>query len=274
MSVGGNQKFREFLSHYDLDNETIEYKYQTKAAEYYRRKVKACADEEEFEDPQPEYSVGRERIGAAGLSYPNIDNLGLEEEKSEVSQAEEVKSQYVADSDGHVEEQEETGADGKPLNTNQKRASVLLHEFFQSTIKVGEKGVEIVRYGGDQLSQKIDKNERAKKVKDTGVMYAKKGADAANSALNYAVDSGRYAKNAIYNYTQTEGFKKSWKSAVDTSKSAASSIGGLFSRWFGSGENNENNQEEEVANEAKPKDTAGFSESNDDSNRSTHSQSH
>jgi len=39
MSVGGNQKFREFLAIYDLDNETIDFKYDTKAAEYYRKKV-------------------------------------------------------------------------------------------------------------------------------------------------------------------------------------------------------------------------------------------
>ena len=39
MSVGGNKKLKEFLAIYDLDNETIDYKYQTKAAEYYRKKV-------------------------------------------------------------------------------------------------------------------------------------------------------------------------------------------------------------------------------------------
>lgn len=39
MTVGGNRKFKEFLSIYDLDNETIDFKYQTKAAEYYRKKV-------------------------------------------------------------------------------------------------------------------------------------------------------------------------------------------------------------------------------------------
>jgi len=42
MSVGGNKKFREFLAIYDLDNETIDFKYQTKAAEYYRKKVCFC----------------------------------------------------------------------------------------------------------------------------------------------------------------------------------------------------------------------------------------
>jgi hypothetical protein len=39
MSVGGNKKFREFLAIYDLDNETVDFKYNTKAAEYYRKKV-------------------------------------------------------------------------------------------------------------------------------------------------------------------------------------------------------------------------------------------
>ena len=39
MSVGGNKKFREFMSQYDLDQETIDYKYKTQAAEFYRKKV-------------------------------------------------------------------------------------------------------------------------------------------------------------------------------------------------------------------------------------------
>lgn len=39
MSVGGNKKFKEFLSIYDLDNETVDFKYNTKAAEFYRKKV-------------------------------------------------------------------------------------------------------------------------------------------------------------------------------------------------------------------------------------------
>lgn len=40
MSVGGNKKFATFLAQYDLDDETIIYKYKTRAAEYYRKLVR------------------------------------------------------------------------------------------------------------------------------------------------------------------------------------------------------------------------------------------
>ena len=40
MSAGGNQKFKEFLAQYDLDNETVEVKYESCAADYYRKKVR------------------------------------------------------------------------------------------------------------------------------------------------------------------------------------------------------------------------------------------
>ena len=40
MSAGGNKKFKDFLAIYDLENETINYKYNTKAADFYRKKVR------------------------------------------------------------------------------------------------------------------------------------------------------------------------------------------------------------------------------------------
>ncbi len=39
MSVGGNAKLKEFFEIYDLDTETIDYKYNTKVGDYYRKKV-------------------------------------------------------------------------------------------------------------------------------------------------------------------------------------------------------------------------------------------
>jgi hypothetical protein len=39
MSLGGNKELHEFLQQYDLNDESIQTKYKTRAAEYYRQKV-------------------------------------------------------------------------------------------------------------------------------------------------------------------------------------------------------------------------------------------
>ena len=36
MSVGGNKYLHDFFQHYDLNEEPVQTKYKTKAAEYYR----------------------------------------------------------------------------------------------------------------------------------------------------------------------------------------------------------------------------------------------
>eukprot|EP00352_Strombidinopsis_acuminata_P000713 CAMPEP_0176345248 /NCGR_PEP_ID=MMETSP0126-20121128/5310_1 /TAXON_ID=141414 ORGANISM="Strombidinopsis acuminatum, Strain SPMC142" /NCGR_SAMPLE_ID=MMETSP0126 /ASSEMBLY_ACC=CAM_ASM_000229 /LENGTH=37 /DNA_ID= /DNA_START= /DNA_END= /DNA_ORIENTATION= len=36
MHLGGNERLAKFFSNYDLQEETIEVKYKTKAADYYR----------------------------------------------------------------------------------------------------------------------------------------------------------------------------------------------------------------------------------------------
>jgi ADP-ribosylation factor GTPase-activating protein 1 len=40
MNLGGNKNLAEFLAEYDLNTEPATVKYQSKAAEYYRRKLK------------------------------------------------------------------------------------------------------------------------------------------------------------------------------------------------------------------------------------------
>jgi hypothetical protein len=59
MQLGGNHGLAEFLSSYDLMSEPMDVRYQTKAAEYYRKKLKAFANEEEFNEEKPDYEEGR-----------------------------------------------------------------------------------------------------------------------------------------------------------------------------------------------------------------------
>jgi hypothetical protein len=134
MSIGGNNKFRDFLAKYDLDNETIDYKYQTKAAEYYRKSIKLSdqsknseeSDEQPgFKEPQLEYAVGREKIDYSG-------------------EQEEVKEEVLD------EEVKEAGA---VQPEHKERAVALLDSLFKSTVKVGEKGVEIILYGSSYIQK-------------------------------------------------------------------------------------------------------------------------
>jgi hypothetical protein len=39
MSLGGNKNLNEFFSFYDLNEESVQTRYKTKAAEYYRQNV-------------------------------------------------------------------------------------------------------------------------------------------------------------------------------------------------------------------------------------------
>lgn len=39
MNIGGNKNLKDFFTHYDLNDESVQTKYKTRASEYYRRKV-------------------------------------------------------------------------------------------------------------------------------------------------------------------------------------------------------------------------------------------
>lgn len=62
MQLGGNNGLGEFLSSYDLMSKPMDVRYQTKAAEYYRKGLKTLANEDEFNDEKPDYEEGRMAI--------------------------------------------------------------------------------------------------------------------------------------------------------------------------------------------------------------------
>jgi hypothetical protein len=59
MKVGGNQQFKEFLEKYNLEEEKPKVKYMTKAANFYRRKLAAMANNTLFNEDDPDYDEGR-----------------------------------------------------------------------------------------------------------------------------------------------------------------------------------------------------------------------
>ena len=73
IEVGGNTNLREFFGKYDLHEVLdIKVKYNTKAAEHYRRKINAKVADQEFTEEAPSYDEGRtltdgRRIGKNGL---------------------------------------------------------------------------------------------------------------------------------------------------------------------------------------------------------------
>jgi len=44
MACGGNRRYREFLTNYDLMDESVATRYSTKAAEHYRLKLRSQVD--------------------------------------------------------------------------------------------------------------------------------------------------------------------------------------------------------------------------------------
>ena len=62
MQLGGNKSLSEFLSSYDLMSEPMDVRYQTKAAEYYRKKLRSFWNDEEFHEVKPTYDEGRMSI--------------------------------------------------------------------------------------------------------------------------------------------------------------------------------------------------------------------
>jgi hypothetical protein len=71
MRAGGNDHFTQFLHSYNLDEESPEVKYKSKAADYYRKRVlllltlgqlRATAESLVFPADPPAFDEGREEI--------------------------------------------------------------------------------------------------------------------------------------------------------------------------------------------------------------------
>ena len=73
MTLGGNRKFREFLNNYQLNEEYPAARYQTRAADFYRRQLGAKCNGNTFNDVPPTYDTGREKaLVAQSRTYEEI----------------------------------------------------------------------------------------------------------------------------------------------------------------------------------------------------------
>ena len=86
MERGGNRALQDFLSEYALtDIVDIKVKYNTKAADYYRRRANALATGQEFTEEQPEVHVGRTLLDGRRLDVNGVPQALTEEEKKNLT---------------------------------------------------------------------------------------------------------------------------------------------------------------------------------------------
>ena len=62
MSLGGNLRLKKHFSEYDLLEEAPSMRYKTRAADYYRRMLRASASGDSILEEPPEKDKGRETI--------------------------------------------------------------------------------------------------------------------------------------------------------------------------------------------------------------------
>ena len=62
MALGGNQKLKEFFQIYDLNDESVQQRYNTRAADFYRLKLRSIGENIPFDEQNPSYEIGREQV--------------------------------------------------------------------------------------------------------------------------------------------------------------------------------------------------------------------
>ena len=87
MQNGGNRKLQEFLSQYELqDVYDIKIKYNTRAADFYRRRNLAEATGQEFTEETPTIDQGRTLLDGRRLDINGAPIELTEEEKQSLSE--------------------------------------------------------------------------------------------------------------------------------------------------------------------------------------------
>lgn len=73
MEQGGNRKLQAFFAEYNLsDVYDIKVKYNTKAADYYRRRNSALAQGQPFEEAAPDVTIGRTLLDGRRLDSNGV----------------------------------------------------------------------------------------------------------------------------------------------------------------------------------------------------------
>ena len=79
MALGGNKNLKDFYSNYDLTDENVQLRYNTRAADFYRLKLRCISEMMQFNEEPPNYEAGREQI-AADEQRSNDSNFNSQNE--------------------------------------------------------------------------------------------------------------------------------------------------------------------------------------------------
>lgn len=73
MTAGGNSALKQYFAMYNLsENSSIEFKYRTLCAQYYRDMLRVVSDGIPFEEPQPSVEKGLEMVEPERRAYPTL----------------------------------------------------------------------------------------------------------------------------------------------------------------------------------------------------------
>jgi len=142
MALGGNKKHKEFFQKYDLNDENVMNRYQTKASQFYRRQLRCASEMIPASEDQPTYEVGREQMSP--------------------DEAKESDSNPVADS-------------GDQMGGMENDHDIFTQSLTQGLAlvnKVGDTVADGVLYGADLAKKKADEAGVTEKLTGTGDVVA------------------------------------------------------------------------------------------------------
>ena len=171
MQQGGNRKLQEFLAVYSLsDIIDIKVKYNTKAADYYRRRNNSLALAQPFEESPPEVHVGRTLLDGRRLDANGVPQDLTEEERANLSPQE-----LAMGGNGNLTEEEVKSARGQAAGAAGAPASMnAFMDLMQST-------VTSVYASAATTASNITAEDTAEKAKAgivSGASYAKESVSA------------------------------------------------------------------------------------------------
>lgn len=201
MNLGGNKSLFDFLAEYDLNTEPAEVRYQTKAADFYRRKVSITSHhisqlkleclEQEFSEERPSYVEGREAI--------EYGEKGGEETKSSIE-------------------------GNKPESDGEKFMNIL-GGVWDSTVKGVSTGMEATVSKSKQLNEKWVESETGQKVNAGAKKVGEK-------TMEYGGMAWEGTKSGMSAIAANETVQDVSKKTVDFTKSVSNSIWGWVSKTF------------------------------------------
>eukprot|EP00347_Sterkiella_histriomuscorum_P020751 403336610 len=186
MTLGGNKSLFEFFQSYDLNEESMQMKYKTKAAEFYRSKLRCQAEGVPFYDEKPSYDQGREVI------------VEVVRSSSEIMQNN-PPFQY----NNNADQQQQP-----PANNGGWFSNPLMNSVWGYTTKALEKGAQAISTAGSAVQVKLDETgitdkasafvgAAAEKTSQFGSKIMEKGSETYESAQQNAYVSDITEKSKV-----------------------------------------------------------------------------